>query len=230
MAQWTGLGGLMADKAANSSATVQLQVETRLREALAQGNFLPGEALKIRDIAEEFGTSTQPVRAAIKQLVAEQALQALPNRSARVPLLSSEKLEDLTQVRIAVEGLAVTLAVTRVTPRSITQLKKLMAQRVRNESQQLAQHRNFHFAVYRLSGSSTLMPIIESLWLQLGPYLRQATGFVVGQALIDQHHVALMEALERGDDQAARKAIEADIRGSAAFFSGTLPQGSAVKP
>ena len=201
------------------SGTVQHQVAARLREALVQGRFLPGEALKIRDIAEAFGTSTQPVRAAIKQLVAEQALEALPNRSARVSLLNNDKLEDLTRVRIAVEGLAVVLAIGHVVPKDIARLKKLISLRPRDEAEHLANHRDFHFTVYRLSGSTTLMPIIESLWLQLGPYLRQATHVVIGQNMEDQYHVALIDALERRDERAARKAVEMDIRGSVAYFS-----------
>ena len=201
------------------SGTVQHQVAARLREALVQGRFLPGEALKIRDIAEAFGTSTQPVRAAIKQLVAEQALEALPNRSARVSLLNNDKLEDLTRVRIAVEGLAVVLAIGHVVPKDIARLKKLISLRPRDEAEHLANHRDFHFTVYRLSGSTTLMPIIESLWLQLGPYLRRATHVVIGQNMEDQYHVALIDALERRDERAARKAVEMDIRGSVAYFS-----------
>lgn len=203
----------------DTSGTTQLRIAAQLREAIIQGRFLPGEALKIRDIAEAFGTSTQPVRGAIKQLVAEQALEALPNRSARVPLLRSEKLEDLTRVRIAVEGLAVSLAVQHIGPKEIRQLKRLLQVRPQDAAEHLASHRDFHFTVYRLSGSTTVMPIIESLWLQLGPYLRQATESVIGQSLEDQHHVALIAALEAGDERAARKAIEMDIRGSAGFFS-----------
>lgn len=202
--------------------TAPLEIAARLREALVQGQFLPGEALKIRDLAEAFGTSTQPVRSAIKQLITEQALEALPNRSARVPLLRQDKLEDLTRVRIAVEGLAVALAVEQVTPQALRQLHKLMQARPGDESQHLANHRDFHFAVYRLSGSTTLMPIIESLWLQLGPYLRQATsqGFHLGgEGMGDRHHLALLKALEERDEKAARKAVEQDIRGSAALFS-----------
>lgn len=202
---------------------VHARIATQLREALVQGRFLPGEALKIRDLAEAFGSSTQPVREAIKKLVAEQALEALPNRSARVPLLRAEKLQDLTRVRIAVEGLAVSLAVPRVTPRDIAQLKKLLALKPRDEAEHLANHRDFHFSLYRLSGSSTVMPLIESLWLQLGPYLRQATHIVIGQSMADQHHLSLIDALERGDERAALKAVEADIRGSAKLF-GSLPQ------
>lgn len=206
---------------------VHAKIAAQLREALVQGRFVPGEALKIRDIAEAFGTSTQPVRGAIKQLVAEQALEALPNRSARVPLLRADKLQDLTLVRIAVEGLAVSLAVPRVTPKDIAQLKKLLALQPRDEAEHLANHRDFHFTLYRLSGSSTVMPIIESLWLQLGPYLRQATHVVIGQSMAEQHHISLIAALERGDERAARKAVEADIRGSARLFA-SQPQAQSA--
>lgn len=210
---------LSSEAATPTPGTVQTQITASLREAIVQGRFLPGEALKIRDIADAFGTSTQPVRGAIKQLVAEQALEALPNRSARVPLLRADKLEDLTRVRVAVEGLAVTLAVKHVARKDIANLKKILNRRPQDEAEHLANHRDFHFSLYKLSDSSTLMPIIESLWLQLGPYLRQATRGVIGQSMADDHHLAVVDALEQGDARAARKAIEADIRRSAGFFS-----------
>jgi DNA-binding GntR family transcriptional regulator len=49
------------------SGTTRLRIAARLREAIIQGRFLPGEALKIRDLAEAFGTSTQPVRGVTNQ-------------------------------------------------------------------------------------------------------------------------------------------------------------------
>ncbi len=206
--------------------TAQTRIAARLREALVQGRFVPGQALKIRDLAEAFGTSTQPVRGAIKQLVAEQALQALPNRSARVPLLELAKLEDLTRVRIAVEGLAVELAATHATPADVRKLRRALAWRAKDDAEHLACHRDFHFSVYRLAQSATLMPIIESLWLQLGPYLRQATTLVQGQAMEHRHHHALIAAIEAHDPAAARRAVEADIRGSAQLFPGAAGEGA----
>ena len=209
--------------------TTQTRIAERLREAIVQGRFAPGQALKIRDLAEAFGTSTQPVRGAIKQLVAEQALQALPNRSARVPLLERAKLDDLTRVRIAVEGLAVELAAERATAADVRALRRLLKWRARDEAEHLAGHRDFHFTAYRLADSPTLMPIIESLWLQLGPYLRQATMLVQGQAMEDRHHLALIAALEAHQPLAARKAVEADIRGSAALFPGVADEAQSLR-
>ena len=202
------------------SVTVQTQIAFRLRQALIQGQFQPGEALKLRDIARRFGTSMQPVREVIKQLVAEQALEALPNRSARIPMLSREKLEDLIQVRIAVEGLAAALAAKHVKAQDIDKLRKLLNRQPKDEVEHIVRHRDFHFILYRVARSTTLLPIIERLWLQLGPYLRLATHNV--RSLNDtglKYHYAVIDALERRDAKAARKAIEMDIRGSAALFS-----------
>ena len=209
--------------------TTQARIAARLREALVQGRFVPGQALKIRDLAEAFGTSTQPVRAAIKQLVAEQALQALPNRSARVPLLDRTKLEDLTRVRIAVEGLAVELAAQHATKADVRTVRDMLDWRAADDAEHLARHRDFHFTVYRLAQSPTLMPIIESLWLQLGPYLRQATTLVQGQAMEHRHHHALIAALEAHDPAAARAAIVDDIHGSAMLFPGASPAGEPLR-
>lgn len=202
------------------STTVQAQIACRLRQSLIQGRYRPGEALKLRDIAHKFGTSMQPVREALKQLVAEQVLEALPNRSARTPVLSAEKLKDLIQVRIAVEGLAAGLAAKHVTAKDIRALRKLIARQPRNEVDHIVRHRDFHFTLYRIARSSTLLPIIERLWLQLGPYLRLATHNV--RSLNESglaYHYAVIDALERRDAAAARKAIEMDIEGSATLFS-----------
>jgi len=72
--------------------TVQTRIHRQLRDLLMRGRFQPGQPLKIQEMADLFGTSTQPVREAIRQLVAEMALEALPNRTARVPILSLERL------------------------------------------------------------------------------------------------------------------------------------------
>lgn len=203
----------------DTSPTVQATIAARLRSDLIQGRYQPGEALKIRDIAQNFGTSTQPVREAIKQLVAEKALEALPNRSARVPVLSPRMLEDLTQLRVAIEGFAVGLAIDHVSAQDLRDLRKLSSLRPRDEETYLSSHRDFHFTLYRLSRSTAVMPVIENLWLQLGPYLRISTAVARTRGLDGQHHAELIDALERGDAKAARRALELDIRRSAALFS-----------
>src|SRR5579864_922767 len=90
--------------------TVQQRVYEVLRDQLMRGGFEPGQKLKIAELAAAFGTSAMPVREALNRLAAERAVEAMPNRSVRVPSLSKDSLRDLMETRFAVEGLAVARA------------------------------------------------------------------------------------------------------------------------
>ena len=162
--------------------TVQTRIHRQLRDLLMRGRFQPGQPLKIQEMADLFGTSTQPVREAIRQLVAEKALEALPNRTACVPILSLERLEDLYRVRIAIEGLTAELATDRVTEADLDRLESLIegethADDTDQAELSVAQNQSFHFELYRLSGSTVLPPIIEGLWLQIGPFIRKSVEY-----------------------------------------------------
>jgi len=78
-----------------SRETLHDRVYAELRRSLIHGAFATGEMLRIQELAERLQTSTMPVREALARLVSEQALEALPNRSVRVPVITRERLEDL---------------------------------------------------------------------------------------------------------------------------------------
>ena len=75
--------------------TLQDRVYAELRRSLMHGMFDAGAVLRIQDVAAKLDTSTMPVREALGRLVSEQALEALPNRSVRVPVITRERLDDL---------------------------------------------------------------------------------------------------------------------------------------
>ncbi len=75
--------------------TLHDRVYAELRRSLIHGMFDAGEVLRIVELSETLQTSTMPVREALGRLVSEQALEALPNRSVRVPLITRERLDDL---------------------------------------------------------------------------------------------------------------------------------------
>jgi DNA-binding GntR family transcriptional regulator len=197
--------------------TVQERVYGVLRDRLMRGGFEPGQKLKIAELAGALGTSAMPVREALNRLTAERALEALPNRSVRVPALSKEALQDLMDTRFAVEGLAVARAAVNMTPETLATLREFITAQSATDSEHVSegsaeQNRAFHFAIYRQSGSTVLLPIIESLWLQFGPYLRVASERFDGrEGRGTNFHVAIVDALARGDGKAARAALESDI-------------------
>jgi DNA-binding GntR family transcriptional regulator len=197
--------------------TVQERVYYALRDQLMRGGFEPGQKLKIAELSEAFGTSAMPVREALNRLAVERALETLPSRTVRVPTLSKDALQDLRETRFAIEGLAIFRAASAMTAESLATLERLITAQSETDDEHVSvdsaeQNRAFHFAIYRQSGSAVLLPIIESLWLQFGPYLREASErFDGGDGRGTNFHREMLDALSKGDGVAARAALEADI-------------------
>jgi DNA-binding GntR family transcriptional regulator len=197
--------------------TVQERVYAVLRDRLMRGGFEPGQKLKIAELASALGTSAMPIREALNRLTAERAIESLPNRSVRVPALSKDSLQDLMETRFAVEGLAVARAASNMTPETLATLRQFIDAQSETDAEHVSeasarQNRAFHFAIYRQSGSTVLLPIIESLWLQFGPYLRVASERFDGrEGRGTNFHIEIVDALARADGEAARTALESDI-------------------
>ena len=69
----------------------------------------------------------------------------------------------------------------------------------------------FHALIYRSREMQTLNRMIETLWMQFGPFMRTVYGRVGTANLIDQHQVAA-DAIASKDPERLHAAIEADIR------------------
>ncbi len=200
-------------------ATVQERVYGVLRHRVMCGGFEPGRKLKVAELASALGTSAMPVREALLRLAAERAIQWTSKHDVRVPSLSRESLRDLTEARLAVEGLAIARAATNMDEATLAKLNDLIVQSDTETGHVLEGsvewNHEFYFAIYRRSGSAILLPIIESLWLQAGPYLRLASEHFDERgdrgATI---HAQIVAALVKGDAASARKELESDIRRS----------------
>jgi DNA-binding GntR family transcriptional regulator len=196
---------------------VQARIYNALRERLMRGAFEPGQKLKLAELARAFGTSPMPVREALNRLVAERALVALPNRTVQVPALSRSCLQELKEARFAIEGLAVSRAAANMTDDTLTKLAELIHAQSKQDAEHVSEgsaelNREFHFTIYRQANSTVLLPIIESLWLQFGPYLRAASERFDGRdGQGTRFHNAIVVALVRRDGVGARAALEADI-------------------
>ena len=193
-----------------------------LREALMRGDVQPGEHMVVKRLSDEYGTSALPVRHALQRLVGEGALSNEPYRGARVPIRSVDELLDLRRIRCAIEGQAVAWAAECITGAELEQLHRLQSQMTRVEdaqhaTQYLDWNYQFHFTVYRAARSPLLIPMIERLWLRAGPYLNaMRTELTLGVGL-DSHDL-VMDALARGDGEAARQSITTEISEATGFM------------
>jgi DNA-binding GntR family transcriptional regulator len=98
----------MADdmRIAASVAPVRREIETRLRNAIMEGRFKPGERLVEREMCELLGVSRPPLREALRQLEAEELVITIPHRGPVVAELTAEEAEQLYDIRAMLEGLA----------------------------------------------------------------------------------------------------------------------------
>lgn len=212
--------------------TVQERVYKELRRALIGGIFAAGQVLTIRQLADALVTSTMPVREALGRLITEQALEALPNRSIRVPPVTAKRMEDLLHARVLLEGEAIMLAARRMSKAEVATVRAIMTEceDIRKDGgsdtvdREVTLNHAFHFEIYRNCGSSILIPMIESLWLQSGPCTRAAIFAFreAGERDPERYHQAIVAALETGDAEAARAALIGDISRPFAFLRDKL--------
>ena len=209
---------LKAEPAAGSAQerdTMRVRVYRALARGLMAGMFKPGEAVTLRTLAHRLGTSAMPVREAVSRLIAERALVLLPNRSVIVPRMSRARFTELTETRQILEGMMAEAACARATPALLRQLSEI------NEAMKrcvavddfhgaLSHNMAFHFTLYRAAGKQVVLPLIEMLWLQAGPFLALSLT-TPGVRWTARHHQSVLAALRASLGPSARRAIEADI-------------------
>lgn len=196
-------------------------VYREMRQAIIAGHYLPGQTFTIRSLAEKFGCSIIPVRDALLRLVAERALkQSSTSRSVSVPLMSRAKFQEILQIRLAVEPMITVMAVPRITEADIKAMAKDTEEM--REGMDAAQTRrflsanqSFHFRLYGAAGTTVLMPIIESLWMQAGPYLHQVTYSPHGGGAAESHHLDILRSLRLGDAVGVAEAVRRDLSDAA---------------
>ncbi|MVW77991.1 FCD domain-containing protein [Bordetella sp. 02P26C-1] len=188
-------------------------VERHIRQALLAGHFAPGDRISLISIAETLGTSVTPVREAISRLAAAQALELVPGAIARVPAFDAHHYEELRDIRLAVECLAVERAALRVTKRELTQIKRalngfLAASQSDEVEKMLLASRDFRFLIYEASKMPALVRVIEDLWLRTAPSFRLMYGFRTRDEELEQSYSKLFQALENHDATEARRIAE----------------------
>lgn len=187
-----------------------------LRTNLLCGKIAPGIPLTIRGLAEVLDVSPMPVREALHRLACEGAVEAKNNRRVIVPMMTAEKFNELCELRILIETHAAEKALPYIREQDIANLELLDAsineavQRGDVETTSLL-NQDFHRSLYSANPNQIVVPLIESLWLQLGPFSRIAISKLEKIYIVDRH-VEAIAALKQQNSFGLRRAIEADIR------------------
>ncbi|MPW18252.1 MULTISPECIES: GntR family transcriptional regulator [Paraburkholderia] len=207
--------------------TMAGRVYAQLREAIMIGRFAPGQLLSLRSVAEAVGSSTMPVRAALTRLQAEGALIDGPARALMVPPMTLELLDELRDVRIALEGCVAKRAASRMTQAHLSELQAIYdAMDANVEAGDVAAYLRsnfqFHIAIYTHGASDLTLATIQNLWLRIGPFLNLVAPDIPHMRRSMDAHRKIVEALWRGDGEGARAGIAQDIGEAAADLAERL--------
>lgn len=206
---------------ADLTSSVEL-VYQRTRRAILTGDYAPGSALRLQELAARNGVSMIPVREALRLLEAEGFVESVPNRGARVASLSMEDMLDVYRTRIVLELEALRQAIPNISPAILARARKLNNKIVRQFEQkghaEYEDHRAFHFTLYEPSGSKWLMRLIGIVWDHTERYRRVGASRVT-PASARQEHELILDLIEAGDEAGAVAALKNHLEHSVAGFT-----------
>jgi DNA-binding GntR family transcriptional regulator len=186
----------------------------QVRTAILAGRLSAGETLRQEDLAERLGVSRMPVREAIRRLHAEGLVDVLPSRRVRVAPLDRAEIEDIYDMRAALEPLAVRLAVPRLTRAQLRDAAHALEAADDEEDADTFGVRNaaFHLALMTPCERPRLLAEIASLLDLSDRYQRAALRDEEHNARVREEHAALLEAARAGDAPTAAVLTERHVR------------------
>lgn len=202
-----------------------------LRHALLFGGFAPGERLSIRGVATRLDLSPMPVRAAIRRLVSEHALDTTPAGTAVVPHLTREQFRELTGLRERLEPHALELAAPHLAEPELAALQGHLeafaaAKAAGDPAATQRADTEFLFTLFRAAHSPLLLGFIESLWLRRGPLFWEARWVLLSTSSLHARHADILAALRDGNVAGASAALAADIERTAEVLLASHPFGA----
>lgn len=229
--------GSLSGIAPVESGTLGQRVYGGLRDFLMAGQLQPGQKLTLRELAAALNVSPMPVREAVRRLAVEGALEMLPNRRIRVPVVTKSRFRELLRIRVALEGLAVEEATRRIRSEDVDRMEALnrefaagMQRRQADGARLWRINKDIHFILYEAAGMPVLLSQIESLWLQVGPVLHlslrmRANANARGRNPAPNWHKRMILGLRRRDAAAARRGLVGDMTsaGDQILAEGNLP-------
>lgn len=191
-------------------------VEQSIRDDIVSGKLAFGTRLRIDELSGRYGVSHMPVREALRVLHGEGLVVIEPNRGARVLTVHPGFIEDLFDMRTALETMLARRAAERRTRDHLDELRRaeddLEALVEKRDFASVAEaNRRFHTVINDAAGNPGALVIVDRHWLLLSALLRRyGHGEERFQRVIDDHQ-HIIHSIERRDAAAAAALMGAHI-------------------
>ena len=196
-------------------------VTDNIRQAIINGDFPPGMRLMELQLAADLGVSRTPIREAIRKLELEGLIVMIPRRGAYVANFSIKDINEVYEIRTALEVLAAGLAAERINEKELEEMERLLinmrpAIDAMNIPKIAEEDSAFHEVIYKASRNERLINIIRS-----------KSMFYPGRltAMMEEHRT-IVDAIAQGDPEAAEKAVQTHMENAERTLLKTIEEKS----
>lgn len=184
-----------------------------LRNAIRTGILKPGQRLMEIHLAEQLGVSRTPVRDAIRKLELEGYVIMMPRRGTYVANLSIRDVNEVFEIRTALDSLVSGLAAQRITDEELEDLQRLLVEIgkyiEKNDMDKIVEiDTRFHDVLYKASRNNRLVGIISNLREQLTSYRTKSMSYPGRLRATLEEHRRIVDAIAQGNPVEAQKAAE----------------------
>ena len=194
-----------------------------LRQAILRGELKPGERLMEIRLANQLGVSRTPIREAIRMLELDGLVIMVPRKGAQVAQITEKDLNDVLEVRLGLEELAVKLACQRITESELQKLyqasrsfEQMLETTETDDLQKLAQADvAFHDAIYNATGNAKLVSMLNNLREQMYRYRVEYLKDETIYPRLLKEHKDIAESLRRKDKSRASETMREHVKNQA---------------
>ena len=181
-----------------------------LKKEIVRGILEPGSRLSENKLAKEMHVSRTPIREAIRKLTAEGLVKTSPNKRMTVSKVSLVDMKEVLLVRGALEGLAASIAATRISRQEIDKLEKIVTQMSlyatkKHLSSYCEVDDEFHNLILSICGNKWIIKVRENLGNFIYRYRVMSLSIPERLKCSLEEHRAIMESLKKHDSEEANK-------------------------
>jgi GntR family transcriptional regulator, transcriptional repressor for pyruvate dehydrogenase complex len=228
--------------------SISEEIAKQIMDLISNGDLKPGQRLPSeRDLCENFGASRSSLREALRCLSIVGVLNARVGEGTSVApdggkflrkilewRLITEKhdVENLLEIRIALEGVSAANSARYATPEEIEKARELvtrMKAAVKDEKQFAILDLDFHILLANASGNGLLLDLISVIRSQLARTLSTVLQLPNARPLSLKEHVAIFEAIERRDVEGAREAMHHHLEAALKRYEEASASGNGAR-
>ena len=205
--------GAMSSEAIDGGSIYEL-----IREDIVSGRLSPNQRLVVAEIAERYGTSSNPVREALQQLRGEGFVTVTPNRGARVRPIDQDFVRDIYEIEMLIEPALTRWFVGMATPEDIAALERVQDQIEENNFADQGLHGKLDTKFHTLMYERHYNRHAAELWWKhreiLGAISRRFRTTLARRTSVIREHRELIAHIKAQDADKASETIRRHVEGS----------------